>query len=1741
MAEKRTIHQVKAVGKELDEIIKKLKTATKAQDEFSAGDEITKLMKLVHQLGLSYEEMRKKIESVMLQIDNLGKIQTDLNKTQQERNQLTDQEVSSINTQIDAIKARLELELKGKTSASERVQTSNQLNEAEQRNLETKKQEVAVDEKANSIAEQRQEQQRQILQRDREQAQIIEQQNTAYAKIVELKRQAKDLGVEEESAQMIREYQRISEDLIATEKTSTDEYRRKLELQKNLLADIKEHFNHTKNIQKENEKAVQQQQNMLVTEKQRLKVLGEFEQKTSDLSTVLSKVTQLPIDMESLSQYEGVTEALKEQEVLQEKLARLDEYRKGIKDGSIKTEQEINLVQEELRDTATDINKQTQSHLNLIYDIHKLDKERIATVEAIRDAGLGENAAQKANEEYKKMINNVSQVDQKQRQVAVSAEKNSTAWREVKANVKQANHYLDMTASHTARAQRAGRGFSETLRDAFREAFTLEKVANRIAFVITAKLSYDAFKYMHRGLREGIRLAMEFEDTLARVYSLLGEDDSPALRSEFAEASRSSMVRYAQTIETTNRALYDIISAQIDTNHATEVLNSTMRLAVAEFTDVKIATDAVTTTLNAYNMEASRSADVTDLLSTIVTQGKTTLQDLAPVWGRVAAVGGMFNVQIEDLAASVAIMTQQGLSAGEATTALRQLLLTIMNPTDKAKRAIEQYGLEMDAATLRTKGFGYIIEQVAKIQDEEVITTLASSRRGVMAFAAGLSDTERYARTYNAMLDRTGETQRKFGELVETDSFRMEQMKAQFADAALVLGQEVMPSLTLGIGAMRDFAKGMSTLIGLLGQGTVAMLAFSAIAVKLTPMLLANPFIGTAAILATLIGLVGAYRNRTKELVEITKQLRDEYIETMRIEQSQLRSRREMLVRMVELEGQSNRNAEADAELAQIQEALGEELHGTADAMERVNEEMSRVDTEEAILSFKLYREEIAKTREDVVDFIRDIPKSFRAIERETRSIRPSAILMEELSEAFDKRAGIFTATPFVGDIGELTTDEQIKRLEEFSGVVSQAIKNVEEAIRSERRASRAQGRALEDSKSLNAAISQTIGLLKDEQEASAGYQEQLEREEVARKSILALAGRGTDNIYDTAEQYKEVTELVTLLEERLEGNQEAQDKLNNITAFGLREGTEAYKLLLGLALQYSEAIGETPEPPVPPEYAPAEIAKRREALEEQLAIETDMAAGRAKEEIELEKIRREHEKILKQVRAINESKLPIGYLKEFEGISHELFRLQKNRLETQKELNEANVELGKILNQQKVVAEAIELGFEIDAKMPTEEDAKAIYDRLIKAQKAAGEDTIATELELFKALEEIRRQGLSDFERFEEDQDEAWKQRNDAEQLRLQLGIKQLKDYYGEQFDVTGQSYVDLKKLLEDQDTTEFQRLVIHVELDRRGYEQELRDIQDMFTQFEKDMLDRVISSPLPSQIVQMMSGFSERAELNKKLSELTEGTEAYLQVEKALQQDAYQRRVQAEQYIASQLQDIWNSYLQIRKQQIQEEYDEAASRIQRRYELEFRSKTWLDAEMAKLDEEKAKREKKLRQQEQVAALASATMNIALAITKVLHNPILTAIVASLGAIQLGIIASQSFAQGGYTGKSNMKRDKSGERPVGTVHEEEFVFDKKATKGNVGLLYTIRDILAGKGSGVKRPQISGSYATGGYTGKAAASNVTVGDGWSKSEIRELLNAIKEDRIYIETKTIDPVKVSKLADRGRATRERVGI
>ena len=55
----------------------------------------------------------------------------------------------------------------------------------------------------------------------------------------------------------------------------------------------------------------------------------------------------------------------------------------------------------------------------------------------------------------------------------------------------------------------------------------------------------------------------------------------------------------------------------------------------------------------------------------------------------------------------------------------------------------------------------------------------------------------------------------------------------------------------------------------------------------------------------------------------------------------------------------------------------------------------------------------------------------------------------------------------------------------------------------------------------------------------------------------------------------------------------------------------------------------------------------------------------------------------------------------------------------------------------------------------------------------------------------------------------------------------------------------------------------------------------------------------------------------------------------------------------------------------------------------------------------------------------------------------VLTGIAIAKSAVQAGAIASQSFAQGGYTGNGSGIADETGFKQAGIVHEGEYVVPK--------------------------------------------------------------------------------------------------
>ena len=116
------------------------------------------------------------------------------------------------------------------------------------------------------------------------------------------------------------------------------------------------------------------------------------------------------------------------------------------------------------------------------------------------------------------------------------------------------------------------------------------------------------------------------------------------------------------------------MSSGIDFAHAQEFVAEANKLSVAGFTDNSKAVDVLTTIINGYGLEVEDAARISDILVNTQNKGKVTVDQLAGSMGNVIPTANLFNVSLDNIATSYAIMTSQGISCEVATTQLNAMM-----------------------------------------------------------------------------------------------------------------------------------------------------------------------------------------------------------------------------------------------------------------------------------------------------------------------------------------------------------------------------------------------------------------------------------------------------------------------------------------------------------------------------------------------------------------------------------------------------------------------------------------------------------------------------------------------------------------------------------------------------------------------------------------------------------------------------------------------------------------------------------------------------------------------------------------------------------------------------------------------------------------------------------------------------------------------------------------------------------
>lgn len=207
------------------------------------------------------------------------------------------------------------------------------------------------------------------------------------------------------------------------------------------------------------------------------------------------------------------------------------------------------------------------------------------------------------------------------------------------------------------------------------------------------------------------KMAIDFDREMRNVSSIsqYARDNFKDLSDQVLEMS----TRLPQSAETLARGLYDIVSSGFDGADAMKVLEASARAASAGLTTTQVAADAATTVLNAWGMKADDVTKVQDIMFQTVKAGKVTYEQLAGSLSRVASTAAAANIPFEQVGAAYMTMTKAGITAEETATALNQVLLSFIAPTDAAKEAADALGIELSATALSTKGLGGVTADLA--------------------------------------------------------------------------------------------------------------------------------------------------------------------------------------------------------------------------------------------------------------------------------------------------------------------------------------------------------------------------------------------------------------------------------------------------------------------------------------------------------------------------------------------------------------------------------------------------------------------------------------------------------------------------------------------------------------------------------------------------------------------------------------------------------------------------------------------------------------------------------------------------------------------------------------------------------------------------------------------------------------------------------------------------------------------
>lgn len=221
-------------------------------------------------------------------------------------------------------------------------------------------------------------------------------------------------------------------------------------------------------------------------------------------------------------------------------------------------------------------------------------------------------------------------------------------------------------------------------------------------------LASSAIYGVMNAAKEAAQFVIKFEDTLATLQAISGSTDSQmaSLSNTILEVSKSSRYSAVEIAEATTT----LAQAGFSANDVQKSLQSITDFAAASGTPVKESVDLMTGALGAFQLQASDTARIADVMVAALNRSKLTSTQIAQAIQYVGTTAYEQNVSLEQLVATIGSVAQAGVRSGSTLgTGFRQFLVDLANPTEKLTEQLTRLGLSLADVDVKTKGIPAVL------------------------------------------------------------------------------------------------------------------------------------------------------------------------------------------------------------------------------------------------------------------------------------------------------------------------------------------------------------------------------------------------------------------------------------------------------------------------------------------------------------------------------------------------------------------------------------------------------------------------------------------------------------------------------------------------------------------------------------------------------------------------------------------------------------------------------------------------------------------------------------------------------------------------------------------------------------------------------------------------------------------------------------------------------------------------